>query len=215
MLIWIDKLKKIFLLTICILLVVATKTLANNNFISISLPHGVNLGIPKVYSVLSNGKKILIDTTVESQLDLANVEMLDSSLPFAANYFLEKKTVSLINIRYYPTLEVTQSETASFTLDDITEIDTYLRQNAEKGYEIQESSILTWHGTELIYLNGLHILRTDFVRASINNGGSRHVTLVRVLAESESFTITLSYTPTLEHFLKPINEKIISTITKN
>lgn len=207
--------KSIFLLIIVILLFAATKTLANGNFISISLPNGVSLEIPKVYSVLSNGKKLLIDTTVESQLDLANVEMLVSSLPFAANYFFEKKTISLVNIRYYPTLEVSQSETADFTVDEVNEIDTYLRQNMEKSYKIQGSAIVTWHGTKLIYLNGLHVLRTDFVRASTQNGGSRHVTLIRVLAEGDSFTITLNYDPTLEYFLKPIHEKIISTITKD
>ncbi|MBC6987929.1 hypothetical protein [Alteromonas sp. BZK5] len=187
----------------------------NEKFVTVSLPHGVSLEIPRLYRVLSQKESELIDTATQSIVDLAGVDPVTYNKPFSANYFIDNKTVSIVNILYYPDIEFTQADIANFTPEDIDEVDNYLRESNSDAYKSMSSSVLEWYGTERVKLNGLHALRTSFFRDKIGKSQSSVVTFIRVISAEESFNLTFSYQKSLEFFLKPITERMIMSVKKN
>lgn len=168
-----------------------------------------------MYKVLNSKENEVIDTATEALIDLSGRDPINYNKPFAANYYIKNKAVSLVNITYYPYMEFNQQDVYTSTPEEIKDFDDYLREEYEAVYQLQGSSIEEWHGTTLIDLNGLLVFRTSFLRDGVGKGKPSVVTFIRVFDDAESFTVTLNYQKDLEYFLKPITEKIISSITKH
>lgn len=186
---------------------------ATGNFARINLPKGVSIELPKNWVVLAGNQRITLDSAVESGLDLSGIEQEDSELPFAANYYDDKgNTLGILNIRYYPQLELTQIDARSANKQDVKELDAALKENmipAMKSFGITVSS---WVGTQKFSINGITAFVTEYKRKSLKGSGDFRVRLVRVLAADKSFTLTVSYHESVSFLLKPITNRIINSL---
>src|SRR3972149_7849153 len=84
---------------------------AGNNFVLISLPHGVQIELPRNWEALSKNQRITLDSSVQSRNERAGIFDASSDLNFGANYYDEAgKTAAILNIRYYPDLALSQAD---------------------------------------------------------------------------------------------------------
>jgi hypothetical protein len=197
-----------------VLLYAATVVGAAENFVTVTLPKGVSIDLPKNWVVLSNHQRITLDTAVESRLDLSGIEQDTSDLEFAANYYDGRgNTVGIVNLRYYPDLDLSQADARRATGQDVQELDAALKQNLLKGLEAFGMSITSWSGTIKTEINGVTSFITEYHRASIKTRGDFRVRLIRVFAEDRSVTVTISYLDSMAMILQPITDKIIASLT--
>lgn len=184
-------------------------TNAAGNFIPVRLPKGVTVELPKNWTALTNNQHITLDSWVEAKTESRGMA---DDLAFAANYYDDQgKTAGMFNIRYYPDLEVTQSEARAANAPDVKELDAVLRQNVVPGIEMAGGRLLAWVGTTKQSINGATVFVSEYRRSS-QQGGSFRARLVRFFNAQKSFTITISYREDQDYFLRPICDRIISSI---
>lgn len=187
-------------------------TYASGNYVSIRLPKGVTVELPRNWTVLSNNQRITLDSWVQAKTEANRVANASSELAFAANYYDEQNsTAGMFNIRYYPNLDVSQPDANAAGTADIKELDAVLRQNIVPGIEMSGSRLLAWFGTTKLSINGTSAFITEYRRSS-PQGGVFRVRLVRIFNGQKSFTITVSYREDQEFFLRAICDRIISSI---
>lgn len=188
-------------------------TWATGNFATVTLPKGVSIQLPKNWIVLSDNQRITLDTFVESGLDLSGGQQQSSEFPFAANYYDDRgNTAGILNIRYYPQLDLSQADARSATNQDVMELDKALKENMTKEMKSFGMSITSWIGTTKTEINGITAFITEYRRASMKGSGDFQVRLVRVLVGDRSFTLTVSYLEPASTILRPIAERIISSL---
>lgn len=186
---------------------------ATDNFARVKLPKGVSIEIPKNWVVLSNNQRITLDSFVESGLDLSGIEQERSELPFAVNYYNDKgNTLGILNVRYYPQLELTQADARSAHAQDVRELDAALKENMTPSMKAFNMTGTSWAGTQKSIINGITVFITEYRRKSLKGSGEFRVRLIRVLAADKSFTLTVSYHEAASLLLKPITDKIINTL---
>lgn len=192
-----------------------TTAYATNNFAKVSLPKGVSIELPKNWIVLSGNQRITLDSAVESGLDLSGIEQEDSELPFAANYYDDKgTTLGILNVRYYPQLELSQADARAKNAQDVKDLDALLRENmitSMKAFNMKKAT--SWVGTEKTSINGITVFLTEYRRQALKGSGEFRVRLVRVLDGDKSFTLTVSYHEAASFLLKPITDRIINSLT--
>lgn len=184
------------------------------NFVLVTLPHGVQIELPRNWQVLSENQRITIDSSVQSRAELAG-EVFDASsdLNFGANYYDDAgKTAAIMNVRYYPNLEISQAEAHASGIADISELDSAMHDSMLEAGQINGFTVLEWSGTSKQEINGITALVTEYKRSSVYNGSNFKVRLVRVFNKEKSFTMTVSYREDHEHLLRPICDRIISSL---
>ena len=185
---------------------------ATDNFVRVSLPKDVSIELPNNWVVISENLRTTLDSAVEARLDLSGIEQEGSELFFAANYYDDKgNTLGLLNVRYYPQLELTQADARSLNAQDVKELDAELKENIISSMKTFGGTVSHWIGTEKSTINDLTVFVTEYKRQSSKGSGVR-VRLVRVLAADKSFTLTVSYHESASLFLKPITDKIINSL---
>ena len=201
--------KKVLLLIL--FLFASTIAIAASNFKTIGLPKGVSIDLPINWQVISNNQRITLDAYVETLF-----EPLDSDLPFAANYYNDNGVVeALVNIRYYPWIEVTQRDVLNATSEEVQYLDSELYKGILLSMKQIDGKILSWNGTEKERFNGIVTLVTDYRRYSGLSKSNARVRLVRVLNGHQSFTLTVSYHDTIQSsfMLKGITNRIIESLS--
>jgi hypothetical protein len=205
--------KNLRLAWLIIFLLLAGTVYAKTNYVTIKLPESVAIDLPRNWVLISNNQRITLDTWVESTFDLKKLPNVDSNLPFAANYYVGGATAGIINARYYPTMEVTQNDAKLATVVDVRDLDQELRSSMIPSMEKIGMTVTSWEGTEKRTINGITTFITEYLRKSLRGSGIFRVRLVRVLAGSRSFTLTVSYLESQSLFLKNITDRIISSLT--
>jgi len=183
------------------------------NFIIIKLPKSVAIDLPRNWVIISNNERTTLDTWVESTYDLKNLPKVDSNLPFAANYYTGGVTAGIVNARYYHDMEITQSDAELLTDSDVAYLDQEIKNNMIPSMERVGITVTSWEGTGKRTINGITTFVTEYHRKSIRGNGIFRVRLVRVLAGSRSFTLTVSYLESQQLFLRNITDRIISSLT--
>ena len=202
--------KKLLVLLFSLLLSSPT-VFADSNYKTINLPKGVSIDVPINWQVMSNNQRITLDAYVETLY-----EPIDSDFPFAANYYNDNgKVDALLNIRYYPWIEITQKEVISATSDEVEFLDSVLHENISLSMKAVDGKILSWHGTKKEYINGVMTLLTEYRRYSGISISDARVRLVRVINGNKSFTLTVSYNDTLQSsfMLEGITNRIIESLS--
>jgi hypothetical protein len=185
---------------------------AAGNFVPVRLPKGVTVELPKNWTALTNNQRITLDSWVQAKAEARGMADATHDLAFAANYYDDQgKTAGMFNIRFYPDLDVTQSEARAASAPDVKELDATLRQNVVPGIEMAGGRLLAWAGTTKQSINGATVFVTEYRRSS-QQGGSFRARLVRFFNAQKSFTITISYREDQDFFLRPICDRIISSI---
>lgn len=189
--------------------------LAANDFVAIHLPQGVQIELPGNWEVLSKDKKqrITLDSAAPSLNERARIFDASSDLNFAGSYFDGAgKSAALVNVRYYPNSAISQADVRAAGPSDIRELDRALRDAVAKGSQTDGFSVLDWHDTSKQVINGMTALVTEYKRSPIKSNGKFKVRLVRVFNGGKSFSLTVSYREDQESVLRPICDRIISSI---
>ncbi len=195
----------------CIPLVPAA--FAANNFVPIRLPHGVQVELPRNWEALSKNQRITLDSAVQSRNERAGMFDASSDLNFGANYYDEAgKTAAIMNLRYYPDLEISQTDARVAGQPDIRELDNVLRESIVKAGQINGFTVLAWNGTSKQVINGTTAFVTEYKRSPLKNNGNFKVRLVKIFNGSKSFTLTVSYREDQDYLLRPICDRIISSL---
>jgi len=201
------------LLGFTVYIALLTVALAANNFVPIRLPNGVQIELPRNWTVLSDNKLITIDSAVQSRMELNNLLDVSHDLNFGASHLNDKGNVdALMNVRYYPKQEATQADARAIGQFDINELDSAIRQGIFKAGEISGFSVLDWNGTNNQVINGTTVFITEYKRSPIKENGNVTVRLVRVFNGVKSLTLTISYHEDQEYLLRPICDRIISSL---
>lgn len=204
---------RIYFFGFAVFIAMLPEVLATNNFVPIRLPHGVQIELPRNWTVLSENKLVTIDSAVQSRMELNQSLDVSHNLNFGASHYNDEGNVdALINVRYYPKLEVSQADVRAAGQSDIRELDSVIRQEIFKAGQVSGFSVLNWNGTNIQVVNGIAVFITEYKRSPIKENGNVKVRLVRVLNGSQSFTITISYHEDQEYLLRPICDRIISTL---
>jgi len=100
-----------YLLGIMVCVALVPMALAANNFVSIKLPHGVQIDLPRNWKALSENQRITLDSAVQSRNERAQIFDASSDSSFGANYYDETgKTAAAMNVRYYPESKISQPD---------------------------------------------------------------------------------------------------------
>jgi hypothetical protein len=202
-----------YLVGIAVWIALLPVAIAANNFVPIRLPHGVQIELPRNWVVLSKNQLITLDSTAQSRMELARIFDASSDLNFGANYYDEAgKTAAIVNVQYYPDIDVSQAEARAAGAADIRELDAALRESIVKAGQINGFSVLAWNGTSKQVINGVTAFVTEYKRSPLNNNGNFKVRVVRVFNGGKSFTMTVSYRENQEYLLRPICDRIISSL---
>lgn len=186
---------------------------AANNYVSIALPHGVRMDLPRNWEALSRNQRIMLDSSVQARIERTGMFDASSDLNFGANFYDEAgRAAAIINIRYYPDMELTQADARAATAADSQELDVALKASIIQAGQVSGYSILKWFGTSSRAIKGSIAFVTEYERSPLNNNGNFRVRLVRVFNGSASFTVTVSYRASQEYLLRPICDRIISSI---
>jgi len=186
---------------------------AANNFVPVKLPHGVQVELPRNWKILSSNQRITIDSRVQTSNERVGIFDYSSDLNYGANYYDDSgKTAGSMNIRYYPDSQISLAEARTAEQSDVRELDRALRESIVKASRANGLSVLAWNGTSKKVINGITVFVTKYKRSPINNNGNFKVRLVRVFDLNKSFTLTVSYREDQEYLLRPICDRIISSL---
>lgn len=186
---------------------------AKSNFITVLLPLGISIDIPRNWEVLNNDQLITLDTTVESQLDLTRLPKDASTLSFAAYHSDGTLENAKVIVRYYPNTEVFQEEIRRYGSKEIQEFDNAIKQSIFNAAKLSGDTILSWGGTRKQEIGNHSALITSYRRPPFpGQQGSATVQLLRVFDGAKTFSVTVSYNEMSAVFYKPICERIMSTI---
>lgn len=210
------QIRRIWISALAVVLIFAVHGVASatDNFVRVKLPKGVSIEIPKNWVVLSDNQRITLDSAVKAGLDLSGIKQEGSELPFAANYYDDKgNTLGIMNVRYYPQLELTQADAQSANAQDVRELDAALKENIISSMKVFNMTVTSWAGTQKSVINGITVFLTEYQRKSLKGSGEIRVRLVRVFAADKSFTVTVSYHEAASFLLKPITDRIINSLS--
>lgn len=193
-------------------LIWAGQTIAASNFVKISLSNGVTVELPSNWIAMSDNKRITLGAWNESVLAARKLSDVENELPFAANYYDDRgNAAGTFAIRYYPAFTITQSEAIAANALDVKELDAGLRQTVGQGIEASGGKMVAWLGTTKKSINGnIYFISED--RLLTPRGDVFRGFLVRYLNAGKSFTIMISYREDQEYYLRPICDRIISSI---
>lgn len=188
------------------------QSVAKSNFIKVGLTNGVTVDLPSNWTVMSANKRITLDTWRESVLKARELSDIENELGFTATYYDDYgNTAGIFAVRFYPNIEISESEAVSAGPVFIRELDEGVRQNFKIGLEASGGKLVSWLGTSIKFINGC----TYFIsknRQISPHGDKFRGTLVRYLNAEKSFTIVISYREDQEFYLNPICDQIISSI---
>jgi hypothetical protein len=161
---------------------------------------------------MSDNKRITLDTWKESVLEAHKLSDVENDLPFAANYYDDRgETAGTFAIRFYPNIVVTQSEAIAADSVFLKKLDAGVRDSFTKGYEASGGHLVAWLGTTKKSINDSVYFISESRQLSPRGVGMRGI-LVRYFNVGKSFTIIISYREDQEYFLRPICDRIISSI---
>jgi hypothetical protein len=121
---------------------------AANNFIPVRLPHGVQVEIPRNWEVLSKNQRITIESLVQVRGEQYGVFDASTDLNFGANYYDESgKTAALMNIIYYPEMNVSQADAQALDGNDVRELNKLIHEAMLQSGRINGFSVVSWNGT--------------------------------------------------------------------
>lgn len=183
------------------------------DFVTIKLPRDVLLEIPRKWAILSNDDRIDIQSTAESILDFSKLHQTNPEYRFAAiKYDNQGKESGRVGVVYYPTLEATQSVARNASPSNVADLDRSLRSGVTQAGASVGFKIASWDGTSKQNINGLVALVTSYRRVALNGNDAFRVRMVQVLAASRSFTMTISYRESDQLTLRPVCDRIISSV---
>jgi hypothetical protein len=163
---------------------------AASNFMRVPLGKGASIEVPKNWIALSGNSRTTLDAYVESK----GYRQTEADLTFAATLYDEhKKTIAMVNARFYPDNPMTQAMTRPLTVAELKQLDAELRQSTEVSLKATGMRMLNWRGSKIQVIKGLHVFVHENRNSGRGDSGAVIVRALRVWNSPRSFTVTLAY----------------------
>lgn len=178
-------------------------------FIRVPLGRGASIEIPKNWEALSGSQR----TTIEAFVEAKGFRQVESSLSFAAKLFDDSgKTLATLEARYYPENKFVQSEAQALTPADVQAIDVEVRKSVEASLKSMGVSLIEWYGSKIERINGLYVYVHEQQHSGVAEIEPIRMRGLRVWASPRSFTVTLSYRERQGALLRPIVDRMASSL---
>ena len=182
---------------------------ADNHYHNIKLSNNINFKLSKEWQIIDLKKRQILDKKVYE----LNQIKISSSLPFAANFYKNRRVIGIMNIRIYPKSEIYQNEIRKMSKNDLSFYDNEIYKNVKRGVTQVGAKILHWKGSNLEQINNRMYLVSNYTRTSINRTKSIfNVSLYRLLDGYKSFTLTLSYDAKMKNYMLSKIKEIAQSI---
>ena len=176
----------------------------------ITLSNGISFQLPNHWKILS--KRQTAELYAKSKIH-DEIYIVSSKLPFSANEVDRSgRTVALLNVRTYPTLEISQTEVRLLAQTEIEMYDLLLKKGLLDGARLYGLQLLSWGGTKPRSFGKTLALESQYRRVSLTGKGVFRVRLVRIMDGSRSFTLTVSYLEARKIISAPIVEFIVNSL---
>jgi hypothetical protein len=184
-----------------------------DSFAVITLPEGVSFRLGDDWTVLSTEQRQKVRDLSHSRLDLSDADYRGTGPVFAANLYDENGAIlGLMNVRFYPELDVTQAEVRPAPQSFDETLDSALARQIRASVEKIGGKVISWSGTTRRTINGITVFVTAYRRQALHQPGTFRVRLVRTFAGERSNTLTVSYWVRRKSVVKPIADSIIASL---
>ena len=178
-----------------------------SSFVTIELPQNISFQMPRNWVVLSGNTTITLDAFLESVMP--NVT---SDIKFQANLKNDsEQPIAQVQI-YYWSSEFLQSDVKGLSKVDVVTYNHNIRLQIEDELSDAGVRVTSWLGTTKKNINGLNVLISEYSRPSKLIQGHFRVQLLRIYCGVGSFSFVVSYHEEEILPLRPIADKIISTL---
>lgn len=178
------------------------------SFKPVSLHKDVTIELPDNWTILNDSQKIDVANEAANTLGVST-----EATAFAANlYDTNGNTLALLNVRFYDDIDISQQEAANASYSEVQELDNALEEQLMSSLSSFGQRLKQWKGTEKTSIGGATCFVTEYIRTAENDSVGKSVRLVRFFDGSRSFTLTLSYSVSEEAWLRPLCDKIVSSI---
>jgi hypothetical protein len=182
-------------------------------YVRLTVPQKVSVEIPRTWTVMNGDERLVVDRLVKTIAPWPK----SSNLPFVAN-LLDSSGLrrAHVNLRFYPEPLPSQLYVRQSTEQAIQLYDGIARENVSSEVLKYGSRLISWDGTRAVSVGGWLALVGEYRRQG--TGPERNdiyrVKLVRVLDESRSFTLTVSFRERDGFDLQSICNHIIESLRR-
>lgn len=181
------------------------------NFVTIKLPRGIQLQIPKGWWLLGSDENRLIEKSVEAVLDLSGEGTPDGQNTnlIAANS-MPKSTYASVRVNSRIPPSVTPSEFSSVTSKVLQELQAEMKRFIEKTLPFQGRKLIEFSGSRIEKLSGYPAIVTEYRRSGPK--GPVSVQSNAIFTKRQEIHIILSYRESEAALWKPVVAKIRKSI---
>lgn len=182
-----------------------------SNFMTVKLPRGVEIELPKDWRLFSDEQKKLIDTTTEAAMDLSGIELpkgievnLLSARAMPESMYAAAWVNSTTPIATLP-LEVKNMSSA-----EIIDYGNEIKVGVSKLLPQIGYKLLQFNGIRRVTISGYPAFIMDYRRSGLK--GPVMVSAIQIYTPSQEIYISLSYRESEKTIWKPVMEKAFKSI---
>ena len=183
-----------------------------SNFVKVKIPNNASVEIPRNWYILDGNQRMTLDAYNESvgRISITKLTAVLTNLD---------EVVAKLDVTHSLKGGITQREAKNLTQSQIKQFDNDARKEFADQIQRINASLLEWKGTTKRTVGmkemGLVILVSECKAGPIEGTGNLYFYIVIVYNGKDSFAIYLTYLEDFRTVLKPICERIISSIWIN
>lgn len=184
---------------------------AESYFVSVTLPRGVDLQLPKGWLLLTAEHKQLINMSAEAALDLSGISVAEGAeVNLIAAKSMPQTMYAAVNVDSITPASASPSVISSLTSFDIQTLQAGIHTDLRKLLPQQDRQLLAFFGVRRVTISGHPTLITEYRRSGPK--GPVIVRIIQIFTPSQEIKINLSYRESEQAIWKPVTGKIYKSI---
>ena len=204
--------KRLFLLVFTLVFFLDADAQSESNFVSVELPRGVQLQLPKGWWLLGDDYNQIIQTSVEAALDLSGVRLQDGQNTnlIAANS-MPRSTYAALRVDSTIPASISLGMFSTITPADVRDLEGEMRRNFQLMLPQQGLQLIEFLGTRIEKISGYPAFVTEYRRTGPK--GPVWVQIIHIVTDNQDIRINLSYRESEVALWKPVIGKIRQSIS--
>jgi hypothetical protein len=158
----------LFFLSICSETGAQTPREEETLYVTIHLPYGISVEIPRSWRIIVGEAKEALETAVSGDIDLSSIHVPDNNLLLRANATPTDRP-AWVSVAFLPRTILTPAQAAKLSPSDLQDYDRELRQSVENFLRSHVMELLEWRETRKDLLNEHLTLVSEYRRRGRNN----------------------------------------------
>ena len=204
------KIKKILLF---VLLLLTFNSFAESNFKHLSLQRGLEIDVPKDWTVISGPIKTAIETSAEATMSAIGVDNPNDNTKNILALVSKLPLYAQIRIDVVSPPSASKKEVLAFSAADMNYLGTEYKTMMSKALPIQGFQLMESYGARLEKFKGEPAIIYSYKRSGIS--GAVLVDMILIFRNTESYTVILSCRESEKLIWNPVLAKVKSSITFN